>query len=512
MKTLHEILWELRNEDLSVLLKLLDVKPERVNKATLIDTVKCEFEGDGLKRIWNSLSDLEKAAVSEAAYHPYLLYDRRRVSAKYGDSPPFYAPPENERYGFSSRDSKYATRLHLLLFTTKYDNHYFVPSDLAERLRTFVPQPEDARPGVSEKPPDEDGIEIRETTHEAVKDVMALLRLAENGELKISDKTAMPSAAGGRKISSCLAAGDFYAPEIAFLPEKSKWAQEIGWIKPVAWSRLLCNAGLIDVKGSKSKLTAKGLKALSSAPHDLLKTLWAKWIPTSRFDEYNRIEALKGQGGKGNPMTAKPPRRQAIIDALGDCPVGQWITTDNFSRYMRAADYYFEVARDDSRLYFLEHHYGNLGYNGGGGWNILQYRYILCFLFEYAATLGMVDIAYVHPEDALDDYGDYWGADELEWLSRYDGLRAFRLTELGAYCLGRTDNFTLSLPESTIVLEIGTQKVIRLKSGTLDAAERLLLESWAEPIDPQTWHLEASLARQAVERGQSAEAFAEFLR
>jgi hypothetical protein len=32
--------------------------------------------------------------------------------------------------------------------------------------------------------------------------------------------------------------------------------------------------------------------------------------------------------------------------------------------------------------------------NGSGGWNILQERYLLALLFEYAATLGLIDIAY----------------------------------------------------------------------------------------------------------------------
>ena len=463
MHTLHEILWELRVEDLTPRLKLLEIKSKRNNKDTIIDSLKAAYADAGLRRIWNSLTELEQAAVAESAYHQDFLYDQRQVAAKYGGTPPFYSPPENKRGGFYSYDPKYATRIHLLLFSSKYTSAYFIPHDIAERLRKFVPEPGEAKPSATNEPPTEEGIEIRNTSHEAIAEVMALLRLAESGDLRLSSKTALPSAVGVRHILSCLPAGDFYPPEVAFLPDKQPWKQEIGSIKPVAWSRLLINAKYVDVQSTKSKLTAKGIKALSTAPQEILRDLWKKWRANTRYDEFNRVEMIKGQRSKGNPMTAKPPRRLAITYALHECPVGKWIDTADFSNFMQAADHTFDVVRDPFRLYFLERQYGHLGYTGFGGWNILQYRYLLCLLFEYAATLGMLDIAYVHPEGAIDDLGGIWGADELEWLSRYDGLRAFRLNDLGAYCLGLTDDYVSSLPESTLELEIGTQRTIRHK-------------------------------------------------
>ena len=47
----------------------------------------------------------------------------------------------------------------------------------------------------------------------------------------------------------------------------------------------------------------------------------------------------------------------------------------------------------------------------------------------------MIDVAYTHPTGARDDFWGMWGADDLDYLSRYDGLEYFRLTSLGAYCL-----------------------------------------------------------------------------
>lgn len=507
----HDTLWNMRNEDLLLRLKLLEVKPEIKHKGGLIDTLKRAYAGDGLRGMWDTLSELEQAAVSEAVYHSDHRFQGGKLAAKYGACPSFYDAPEKERSWYSS-NPKYATRMHLFFFSTKETHSVYIPSDLAGTLRSFVSQPEEAKPVDMDSPPGEEGLVVRNTEAEALAEVMALLRLAEAGNLRVSDKTAMPSAAGVRKILDCLPMGDFYPPEVAFLPEKKSWEQEIGAIKPVAWSRLLVNAGYVDVSGTKSKLTRKGMKALSESPHNILKDLWVKWVENKRYDEFNRVEAIKGQNAKGRPMTEKTGRRAVIESSLCDCPVGKWVETDDFSTYMRAADRLFEVARLPSKLYFGDPHYGNLGYSGFGGWNVLQFRYILCLLFEYAATLGMVDVAYVHPGEALNDLGGIWGADNLWWLSRYDGLRAFRLTELGAYFIGMEADFVPSPSTSTLVLEVGGNLVIRHKSGTLEPTDRLLLEAWAEKIETDAWRLNRELALSAVERGQKAEDFAAFLR
>jgi len=52
---------------------------------------------------------------------------------------------------------------------------------------------------------------------------------------------------------------------------------------------------------------------------------------------------------------------------------------------------------------------------------------------------------------------------------------------------------------------------IRVQSGSPLAAEKLLLEAWAEPVEPGVWRLDPTRAREAVERGQSADDFVAFL-
>jgi hypothetical protein len=53
------------------------------------------------------------------------------------------------------------------------------------------------------------------------------------------------------------------------------------------------------------------------------------------------------------------------------------------------------VARDAWGLYIGEQQYGSLGYEGSE--RVLNMRYLLSLLHEYAATLGMIDLAVIPP-------------------------------------------------------------------------------------------------------------------
>ena len=152
-------------------------------------------------------------------------------------------------------------------------------------------------------------------------------------------------------------------------------------------------AKLAEPHGSKLGLTKAGHIALGKPPAETLRRLWERWMKNTLLDEFSRIDDIKGQHrGKGrHAMTAASNRRPTIAEALARCPVGRWVRFDDFSRYMQASSFNFSVTRDPWRLYIADPNYGSLGYAGHHDWDILQGRYLLCLLFEYAATLGLID-------------------------------------------------------------------------------------------------------------------------
>jgi hypothetical protein len=131
------------------------------------------------------------------------------------------------------------------------------------------------------------------------------------------------------------------------------------------------SAGWTHRVWNSSALSPAGRKALGTAPADVLRAVWQKWLKSGLLDEFSRIDLIKGQRSKGRVMTAVAARRAAIVEALQDVPVGAWIAVDDFSRFMQAADHGFEVTHDPWKLYLGEPQHGSLGYEGSHAWDIL---------------------------------------------------------------------------------------------------------------------------------------------
>ncbi|MEA2079890.1 MAG: hypothetical protein U9P00_08550, partial [Pseudomonadota bacterium] len=143
--------------------------------------------------------------------------------------------------------------------------------------------------------------------------------------------------------------------------------------------------------------------------------------------------------------------------------------------------------------------YGALGYGGFHGFSILQGRYTLAYLFEYLATLGMIDVVYSAPHGVRSDYHGNWGADEYAYLSRYDGLGWFRLNALGAFSLGMVDEYRLETPKMPPLLR-ATDELEFLLLRAPEPHERMLLEQYAT-ISKNHLRLDTVRALSAIEQG-----------
>jgi hypothetical protein len=352
---------------------------------------------------------------------------------------------------------------------------------------------------------------VRTCEGEALTDLTIVLRLADQGHLAVSDKTSLPGASTLRLLADTLTGGDFYPAAQAGSPNLAD--EPAGPIKAFAWPLLLQAAGLMQRQGNKSALTSAGRKALVAAPAEVLRTIWQMWGKSTLLDEFSRVDAIKGQRAKGGIMTALPPRRHAIEAALKDCPVSAWVEVDQLSRYMVASGRSFEVTHDIWKLYIGTPNDGCLGYDDSNIWDLLQQRYLLCLLFEYAAPLGLVDLAYVPPGGARPDYsrGGRWTPNDLPYLSRYDGLCHIRLTALGAYCLGLADTYTPATAPASTRLSVMPSLQVHVAAGPLAVEEALMLDTWATPLTTESWQLDRQKALAAVESGHDTAELQAFL-
>ena len=520
--TISEALALLNTDVLLPLMDLLAVaRPRPTRKADMVRAVMRHLAGDRLRKLWGRLDEKQQLAVREALHAPFGVVDRRQYEAKHGSLPA----------GLGTTHTRArACLLHLFLYPPSRHalEATVLPPDLAERLRTFVPPPPEATVPAADDLPE--AIELprsgpvrrgekqgrervpltrRDMERAAPHDLLALLRLIDGGRIAVSARTRRPAAATSQRVAEVLSGGDFFDPPA---PEAPQRMQAIGPVRAFAWPWLVQAAKLAELRGSRLALTKAGRAALAAPPPETLRRIWKRWIGNTLLDEFSRIEDIKGQSrGKGRrTMTAPAGRRTVIADALAQCPPGRWVRFDDFSRFMQAASFDFGVTRDPRNLYILEPGYGDLGYDGSHAWPILQGRYLLCLLFEYAATLGLIDVAYVDPRGARLDYTHMWGADALEFLSRYDGLQYFRLNPLGAYCLGLADTYEPSAPPARAALTVFPG--LWLQAGApLSPDERLLLDTYADTEAQGVWRLNRDKTLSAIESGHDADALRRFL-
>jgi hypothetical protein len=496
MNTLNEVLPRLTVDQLKSLMRWLPDASPTGRKDQLVGAILRSLAGDGLRALWDRLDDIQRMAVAETAYALDGLFDGNRFRAKYGRLPDFTIKESGRSYSY------YGPPTALGLFLYHQDGCYSLPDDLRERLKAFVPEPEPVRLSTIEMLPEEIGenrLTMRHTERDAMVDLSVLLRLTDQGKIQVSDKTSLPGSATLRLLTESLAGGDFYADK----PKQDQWDRQIGPIKAFSWPLMLQAAGLAQRNGSKLALSTAGRKALASSQASVLGTIWNKWLKSSLFDEFSRVDVIKGQKSKGRVMTALAPRRAAINEILRRCPVGAWIDVDDFSRFMQATGHTFEVTHNPWKLYISDAQYGSLGNNGfHHSWEILQLRYLLCFLFEYAAALGVIDVAYIEPTEARNDFGDLWGTDDLEFLTRYDGLIYFRVTPLGAWCLGSVEDYTPAPIQPSVKLSVLPSLQVNVVGGSLSTEESLTLDTWAVEATDKSWRLDRQKAVGAIEKGR----------
>lgn len=475
-------------------------------KGDLVPLLSTEMKRiDVVRRLYEQLDERGKAAVREATHDPEGELDAARFAAKYGGRPGFGSP-------------KAPTPLRLFL-----PEDWRLPTDLHPLLRTFVPAPEaavvpslDALPATlpdarlsdsREEETEEIPLRQRATAVAAQQEVRALLRLVEAGKVRVTEKTRRPPQATIDAIGGVLVQGDFYDAS-----DHGDYKGDPDWdltIRAFAWPLLLQAAELATPSGGRLELTAAGRKALSQPPHAVLRAAWKKWLGTTLFDEFLRIEAIKGKG-KGQ-LTAVAGRRKEVVATLKECPPLRWIDVDELFRFLRASGHDFEVARNEWDLYFCEHYYGNFGNGGGHTWDLLQGRFILAFLFEYAATLGLVDVAYIPPQLARDDYRGRWGTDELTCLSRFDGLNYVRINALGAWYLGLAEDYEPEVPAHEPRFRVLPNLDVVAGDRPPEPADALLLDRVAERTSDRVWRLSRPQILEAVEGGMVLKELEEFL-
>ena len=360
IRTIQEAYEKSTLETLRPLAKLLDPDAP-LKKSDLVPFLtRTMGSKEQVQGLYESLGDLAKSAIREAVHSRFGLLDPSRFTARYGQ-----LPDRGERND----------QAKLIAF---FPLGWWLPSDLRSMLRSFVPEPDapdvktiDELPeAVDEAGPSwqfKDGKRKREqvplrqrlTSPVAPREFATMLRLVESGKVRVSEKTRKPSQATVEMIEPLLIDGDFYQAE-----ERIAYAKERGQdlaIRAYAWPCILQAAGLVSLSGGRLELSREGRKAITGKPEVMIRDAWKKWDATKLFDEFDRIEEVKGKSTAR--LSAVADRRHSVARALAKCPPGAWIEIDEFFRFLKALDLNFVLARNEWKLYICEAQYGSFGYD-----------------------------------------------------------------------------------------------------------------------------------------------------
>jgi hypothetical protein len=457
--TAREAFEKLTLDDLRPLAGLVSADPpkRKTEVAPLLAGVMAD--ASRVRELYSRLDPVSQHAVRVAAFDPAGRLDRNKFRAWFGEEPRFNdADPARESWSHSYSDRRKIQPTLLRLFFPRFDH---LPTDTRTLLREFIPPPEPFAVPTRDAPPETHTLH-EHTWHD---------RKRERREWEEPVRVRETAGAAGADVLAVLR---------------------------------LIEAGKVRVTDKKLVPTEAARQAVAGvltggdfyAPDDAAES---KWDPS--FD-------LKGQGKAR--MSAAAGRRAVLVEGLAACPVGRWLAVDDFFRLLRATGRSFALAHSIDELYIAEHHYGNLGYDDEHAWEQLQGRFALAFLFESAATLGSVDVAYVPPQGVRHDFHGRWGADEFTCLSRYDGLLFLRVNPLGAWLLGLADEYRPAAPRRVEVFRLLANLDV-VAARDLPASDRLVLERFAAPASEGVWKLSAAKALGVIEQGGRVDELEQFL-
>jgi hypothetical protein len=507
--SIRQHLENLNGDLLKGLLSKLRLKQKGLTrKAQIAEAIEKQLI-NALPDFLSALTETEKFWLAESA-HQDKFVSASEFAAKFGTNSPWV---RSDSSSWSSRRER--SPLEALVYCDPYTRKCFLVSEMVGPLTAALPKPATIGVRTVAKLPldahncvgsDGKPLQVFESERIAPAELARVIRLVQAGKIKTTDSTQRPTDASTRVIGEALIAPDFALEEPA---KKREWGEpeKAGPVRAHAWGVLLQQCGWAKPKGGALVLTSDGQRMLQGFNAEAYRAGVEKFLCNGDFDELHRVNHLRGQTGKCKRWISDPAlRKDALAEVLATFPPGEWLEYKEAFRMAQASGEDWNVMDGEGFLYICDAQYG-LIYDHAG----VNSQFFRALLMESLATLGLVDIAFVYPHGEWPDLRDNWGSDSHSFCGRYDGLRYLRLTGLGAFCLGTTDTYTLSVGETQKLFRVLPNLEIILSNGHLDAANRALLELLAEPRGDMVWALDSERILTHVETGGSFNELQQFL-
>ncbi len=457
-------------------------------------------------RLLEACNDTERLLLAELAHNSPAGLSPATFAAKYDTRFPVSG-------AYTWRGEGADSILVLVLDTDNQDGTVRLADELNEPLRALLskPAPPEIRtvaeisqeyacttPFSSQTRP----IHVYQPAAHVFEECRRVLGLVQQGKIAVSASTKRPTAAAVKRVSEVL-----LAPDFDLQCGERDALEDPGSVRAHAWPVLVQQCRWAKADRTKLALTRRGQKVLADPDPGYWSESVRYLMDDSVFDELNRIPAIRGQGGRGK-RTRTPPdsRREEVIAATAALPAGEWVSFDEFIRYLQSLGVELTPNNSPWNLYLCEQQYGYIT-------NVedLTRQYVRAVLMETLATLGLLDIAYVAPHFLWPEFGYNWGAEGLDYCSRYDGLLYIRLNTLGQYSHGLTAEF-IPPPMPTVQMRVlPTLEIVGVDQQHLPVHIHSLLEQFAQKTSDAVWKLDETRIVAHLEQGGNVETVRETL-
>lgn len=510
--SLHEHLWSLNGDVQKAWLRQAGAWDKTLTrKAQLVAAIERQLR-ENLAGFVNRLSDAEKNLLAESA-HLGRLIGRREFEAKFGGT----CPMPKAYYGYGEEVSL----LVGVICRPRYahEGEPELARELIGPLRELLSKPEAPPPrtlptlpkfwpsakqylgGPKIRP-----VHVHESERIAPVELARVLRLIQGSKLQITASNRRPTDAATRLIGEALVVPDF-----ALEPPKEdsdQWTLRGGAVRAHAWGVLVQQCGWAKPHGGALKLTADGQAMLRGFSPEAFRSGVMKFLGDGEFDELHRVNHIRGQSGKAGRWIRDPGLRKAALhEAMEALPIGSWLSYEEARRIIATSGKEWDVMKEDAGvLYFAELRYGAIHDMDG-----LNSQFLRALLLESFATLGLLDVGYVYPQNLWPDLGESWGVDELGFCGRYDGLLFVRVNPLGAYAFGFADGYDSRADPGQKLFHVRPELEIHLTNDVLNPADRAGLELMAAPQNERVWMLDAERMLSHIETGGTLAELQQFL-
>lgn len=428
------------------LIKIAGIKPAPTKKENMVNALnEVLSKEENIVSIWKSLSTYEKEVLEE-----YIITEGNPDYRELDELVKKYKVNNIDQYRFFGLSRYLSPNSKGKLFFI----NGAIPEEIMKVLKKFVKDIEIKYTPV-EIELDEESDTLLCIGESFEEDFINVIRLINTQKLRAVKVSRLPSKQSVIKISKVIKNEDLMPIDEIRVIEDTTRIYGI--------SSMLMSADIIISESETLKLGDKAKEFLKEDTAEKCHRLLESYIDSS-INEIQRIKEIKVTGENYSGLKSC---RKLIIDFISKAPVNEWVKTEEIIKLIKKTNNRFlENSVGDIRSYSYDDEYR---YQRNQGWEEIEGRLIEVMMLEYLSAIGIVD-AVVSIDET--DYGD-----------EYYRVSCFRLTPLGAYVLGVSNDYKVLGTSENSKLIVHDDLTLSITEGKGKELHAVFLDSIAEKLE-----------------------------